>query len=94
MIWTWFLKNVQLVNKTSFLKRFAQLIMLNDTGMAELLFYLVSHRSIQSQLQTKNLHGIWHMPNYSLVSWVPKTGKNKKSQRRPKKLGPIKVFSL
>ena len=34
------------------------------------------------------------MPNYSLISWVPKTGKNKKIQRHPKKLGPIKGFSL
>ena len=55
---------------------------------------LVAHRSIQSQLQTKKFPGIWHMPNYSLISWVPKTGKNKKIQRHPKKLGPIKVFSI
>ena len=37
------------------------------------------HRSVQSQLQTKNVQAIWHMPNYSLISWVPKTGKNKKN---------------
>ena len=53
----------------------------------------IHHRSVQSQLPTKNFQAIWHMPNYSLISWVPKTGKNKKIQRRPKKLGPIKVFS-
>ena len=34
------------------------------------------------------------MPNYSLISWVPKTGKNKKIQQRPKKLGPIKIFHI
>ena len=54
----------------------------------------ICHRSVQSQLQTRIVPGIWHMPNYSLVSWVPKTGKNKKIQRHPKKLGPIKVFSI
>ena len=37
-----------------------------------------THRSVQSQLQTENVPGIWHMPNYSLISWVPKTEKNKK----------------
>ena len=40
----------------------------------------------------KNFQDILDMPNYSLMSWVPKTGKNKQIQRRPKKLGPIKVF--
>ena len=40
--------------------------------------YIVYHRSIQSQLQTKNVQAIWHMPNYSLISWAPETGKNKK----------------
>ena len=34
------------------------------------------------------------MSNYSLISWVPKQEKNKKIQRHPKKLGPIKVFSI
>ena len=29
---------------------------------------------------------IWHMPNYSLISWVPKTGKNKKNPAREKKV--------
>ena len=54
----------------------------------------IPHRSVQSQLQTKNFPDIWHMPSYSLISWVPKTGKNKKIQRGKKKLGPIKVFSI
>ena len=54
----------------------------------------IPHMSVQSQLQTKNVQDIWHMPNYSLISWVPKTGKNKKIQRGSKKLGPIKVFSI
>ena len=56
--------------------------------------FVVVHRSVQSQLQTKNLQRIWDMPNYSLISWLPKTGKNNKIQRRPRKLGPIKVFSM
>ena len=34
------------------------------------------------------------MPNYSLVSWVPKTGKNKKFQRKVFSGGPIKVLFL
>ena len=50
--------------------------------------------SVQSQLQTKNVPGIWHMPSYSLISWEPKTGKNKKTQRRPSLGGPIKDFYL
>ena len=41
----------------------------------------IGHMSVQSQLQIKNVPGIWHMPNYSLIFWVPKTGKNKKFQR-------------
>ena len=52
------------------------------------------HMSVQSQLQTKNVQDIWHMPNYSLISWVPKTGKNKKIQRESFPGGPIKVFPL
>ena len=51
---------------------------------------IIHHRSIQSQLQTKNVQAIWHMPNYSLISWVPKTGKNKKFQRKVFSGGPIK----
>ena len=39
---------------------------------------LLGHRSVESQLQTKNFQAIWDMPNYSLISRVPKTGKNKK----------------
>ena len=35
-------------------------------------------------LQTKNVQDIWHMPNYSLISWVPKTGKTKKSSKGKK----------
>ena len=58
------------------------------SALKKLLKYL-GHRSVQSQLQTKNVPGIWHMPNYSLISWVPKTGKNKKFQG-----GLIIVFPL
>ncbi len=50
------------------------------SGMSRKFDASVSHRSVQSQLQTKNVPGIWHMPSYSLISWVPKTGKNKKFQ--------------
>ena len=52
------------------------------------------HRSVQSQLQTESVQAIWHMPNYSLISWVPKTGKNKKFQRKVFSGGPIKGFSF
>ena len=31
-----------------------------------------------SQPKTKNFEAIWDMPNYSLMSMVPKTGKIKK----------------
>ena len=50
--------------------------------------------SVQSQLQIKNVPGIWHMPNYSLIFWVPKTGKNKKFQRWVFSGGPINTFYL
>ena len=63
----------------------------NDTASSEnakerkgSYYTYIVHRSVQSQLQTKNVHDIWHMPNYSLISWVPKTGKNKKIQQLQK----------
>ena len=40
----------------------------------------------------KNFPGIWHMPNYSLVSWVPKTGKNKKSCEKSFREDRLKFF--
>ena len=54
----------------------------------------LGHRSVQSQLQIKNFQAIWHMPSYSLISWVPKTGKNKKIQRWSFFLDRSKDFPL
>ena len=55
-------------------------------------FAIMDHRSVQSQLRTKNFPGIWHMPNYSLVSWIPKTGKKQKILWKVFSGGPVNFF--
>ena len=64
------------------------------TDLQKYMYIHISHRSVQSQLQIKNDQAIWHMPSYSLISWVPKTGKNKKIQRWSFSGGPINTFPL
>ena len=49
----------------------------------------ICHRSVQSQLSTKNVTGTWHIPNYSLISGVPIAGKNNNNFLG----GSIKSFS-
>ena len=59
--------------------------------ICNILIYL-SHRSVQSQLQTKNFQDIWHMPNYSLIFQYLKQEKTKKSSEDPFREDRLKYF--
>ena len=40
----------------------------------------------------KKVQAIWDMPNHSLIPWVPKTGKTKKSSDIQKSKDQLKFF--
>ena len=45
----------------------------------------IGHRSVQSQLKTKNVPAILHMPNYSLIDILGKYLKQEKQKHSSKK---------
>ena len=54
--------------------------------------HLCVHGYVQSQLETKKIPGIWHMPNYSLISRVSKTKQTRlKINLRPWKFLFLKI---
>ena len=51
---------------------------LNKISLPTVVQYNLQVRTVSAA--NKKVQDIWHMPNYFLISWVPKTGKNKKIQ--------------
>ena len=46
-------------------------------------FYISQILTVSDE-KTENVSGIWDMPNYFLISWVPKTGKNENPETSKK----------